>query len=197
MLKKAQSEDIFNDLIPAIILIIITVIIIAINGAAEERDISETSGLDLASLRRIDLFTYLRMPIQGYSQLSELIIDLDAGENKAIATTESVDPYSCNEDLASELRENIGNSYKQWSLRVFNVASGRLLFQCYSDDDFFTDAYRLASVDVQEAQFGSTMYLDFEQAYFSPFGMKYINATLPSSDPNKNLFVKMGVMLDE
>lgn len=197
MLKKGQSEDIFNDLIPAVILIIATVVIIAINGSSEDKNISGISGSDLASLRRIDLITYMRMPVKEFGSLSELVMGLSEGDDKSIALTNSVDPYKCSNELAAVLRKNIGKSYNQWSLRAFNRVSGEPFFECYSDDGFFIDAYRLASVDVQEAQFGSNMNRDFEQAYFSPLGMKYMNVTLPGSDTNKNMFVKMGVMLDE
>lgn len=197
MHKKGQSEDIFNDLIPAVILIIATIVIIAINGLYEERNISGISESDLASLRRIDLVTYMRMPVKDYGSFSELIMGLSAGDDMSIALTNSVDPYKCSDELAAVLRKNIGKNYGQWSLRAFNRVSGEIFFECYSDDDFFIDAYRLASVDYQELQYGSNMNLDFEQAYFSPLGMQYINVTLPSSDPNQNMFVKMGMMPDE
>jgi len=197
MHKKGQSEDIFNDLIPAVILIIATIVIITINGANEQKNVSGMSESDLSSLRRIDLITYMRMPVKDYGSFSELIIGLSAGEDKSIALVDSVDPYKCGDELSSVLRRNIGKSYEQWSLRVFNRVSGEIFFECFSDDDFFTEAYRLSSVDYQELLFGSNMNLDFEQAYFSPLGMQYVNVTLPSSNPNQDMFVKMGVMSNE
>lgn len=197
MHKNGQSEDIFNDLIPAVILIIATIVIIAINGASEEKNISGMSESDLASLRRIDLITYMRMSVKDYGTFSELIMGLSAGSDKSITLVDNVDPYKCGNELGSVLRRNIGKNYNQWSLRVFNRASGDIFFECYSDDDFFTEAYRLSSVDYQELQYGSNMNLDFEQAYFSPLGMHYVNVTLPSSDPNQNMFVKLGVIPNE
>lgn len=197
MHKKGQTEDIFNDLIPALILIVIAVVIIAINSSSEKEEVSERYSLDLSSLRQLDLFTYMRMPVLNHNSFSEFIIDLDSGKDSAKEFTEGIDPYTCNDKLSSELRGKITVSYKQWSLRAFDASSGNLVFACYSDDSFFIDAYRLTNVDVQEALYGASLYRDFEQAYFSPFGMKYLGVTLPTSDPSRNLFVKMGVMLDE
>ncbi len=82
-------------------------------------------------------------------------------------------------------------------MRVFNPVSGNIVFACYSDDSFFIDAYSLSTVDVPEALYGSSMYLDFEQAYLMPLGMVYLNTTLPTLDPANNLFVKMGVLQNE
>ena len=197
MHKKGQSEDVFNDLIPAIVLIIITVVIIAVYGANEEMDVSSASSSDIASLRRLDLLTYLRMPVQGHDSLSQFLIDLDSGEDSATELTESVDPYTCNDVLGQELRDKIGTNYQQWSLRAFNPVSGDLIFTCYSDDSFFIDAYRLTSIDVQEAMYGTSLYLDFEQVYFTPLGMRYFNAILPSKDTSRNIVIRMGVLIDE
>lgn len=195
MLKRGQSEDIFNDLIPALILIIVTVVIIAINSYSETSQISSISENDFASLHRLDLITYMRMPASIYDSFAEYLLELDSGNEQARHFTKGVNPYECTSGLEEELRYKI--SYSQWSLRAFDSVSGDLIFSCFSDNDFFTDAYSLYTVDAQEAVLGASLFRDLEPAYFGPLGMKYLNTTLPSASPSRDIVVKMGVMLDE
>lgn len=193
MHKKAQTEDIFNDLIPALILIVITVIIISINGSGEAKNAEKAFASDMSSLKNLDIITYLRMPVAVHDSLSEYIIALNSGSQDALRFTKGIDPYECDAGLASELRSNIGKAYNQWSLRVFDSKSDAMIFSCYSDDDFFIDGYRLYTVDTMEILTDTTLSNDIEMAYFLPLGMRYNDISIPTNDPAKNLIVRLGV----
>jgi len=186
--RKGQAEDIFGDLIVAIILIVITIITIGVKGGGHEEDTNRLSSAGMASMRGIDLITLHRASLEhdilkehGYKAISfpdflELVaknypekdpgLEWLFGWGNILRKESFSSTITCREEFTGIINSKLG--YNLWRIKVSDFASGKVIFEC---DNIGAKIPR-----------GLALELDT---------FSYANMTIPTSIKRKNLFVEM------
>ncbi len=176
MYKKGQVEDFFADVIPAIVVVVVALIIIAFAGMAHERSVKNSFESDIADMSASDLNTLMRAPAD-IGALKDNDYDVTMGE--AIV-------------LFSEATADRENNRWMWDSGLLRGDAGKIqgcgdeLFAFF--DAFFSDyntwnirwLYKDELVMICYRQAGtSTAYESPETAEFKSKVM------LPTSDPSR------------
>ncbi len=180
--KKGQTEDIFADLLIAIILIVIAVIII---GAKKGEHLTSTNSIlssEKNELKEIDLLTLLRSPAFQHNVEAEGLSKIEtfnfAELFSAIASNypnenmeyswlfdDLIDEgLTCESELNELIAETLG--YSNWNLYLYRN-QGKKVFEC---ENIVQKDYAMA------------------QGYYAEF-----NTTIPTQD-NRQLVVQMEVV---
>jgi len=148
--KNGQTEDIFADLIIALIFIVITVIIIGVKQGEHEIGTSTILASEKNTLKNMDLLTLLRTPAmqvnqekEGLSEVrninfAELFSMIYQNYPNEISGFEwlfddfidggiASDSLSCESNFKDLITETLG--YPSWSLRFYSF-TGKQIFEC-------------------------------------------------------------------
>ncbi len=135
MYKKAQAQDIFADLIPAIVIILLICLpTLAIMNYSHKQNIeNEILGLSSEFLTTNALIM-LKMPMPGKSTdfaTMLFMLDVDADMSWASDLITSY-PYECTETLKLYLAKHFID-YSSWSVMVSTSDTSDIIFFCESD----------------------------------------------------------------
>lgn len=190
MIKKGQTEDIFGDLMFAIILIIITVGIISTHGESRETSVKTLAVSGMSSLRNIDLITLLRSPVNSplldangykgarFSDLFEIAARNYPDKKqeygwifgKLFRTDMVAGGIFCTDEFIGMMTQRLG--YRLWSFNVYDTNNMDKIFQC---DNIGKDYPRRNAL--------------------LEGSLAYANLTMPTSNPDRDIIIEMESIL--
>lgn len=123
MSRKGQTEDFFTDIIPAVVLIVIAIVFIAVIDKGEERSVALKVMDGRDSLAKVELVTFLRSDLEGV-EVSDLFLDMETHKEYFSGDGD----FSCTGLFKDKLNTLLASAYSGWSIKA--ETRGREIFKC-------------------------------------------------------------------
>jgi hypothetical protein len=152
--KAGQAEDVFADLIPGLIIIIITIFIIGVTDITHTKSVKLAADKGMKELYAFDRLTFLRSPVDmskydksltGMTVADLLVASGDSISNNAKPAWLSYNIVSssaqCGDEMRKIIESTVGEYAFEWKVKVTDGSS--VVFLC-EDTSILDEATKIA-----------------------------------------------------
>ena len=202
--KSGQTEDILADLIPGLILIIVTMFLVGFATIGSENKVELKSEQDMRDLYSFDRLTFLRSPVNVSGcdkdvSMAELLVKLSdyskSGIGEEWINTSLISGGVCGSRLRKMIEDRIGSYAFEWDIKVSDKI--KVLFTC-KKESYLDEATKISPflVPVPGSGIAVKVIVKYGVSVLTSYRLTdyttLTNYTLPSKE-GENLKINMKV----